>query len=73
MMAEAIPMLHLTSAPIRFTDDQIAELIDVAKAVPADRRSNYLEAIANQLRGRPFTSGELRRTALNAVRSVRGA
>jgi hypothetical protein len=59
--------------PIRFSDDQIRELIDLAKALPVGRRGDFLEALAERLRGCVvLTAGNLRQAAIAALREVRG-
>jgi hypothetical protein len=40
-------------APLAFTSDQLAEVVDAAKRLPQERRGAYLEELAGRLRGRP--------------------
>jgi hypothetical protein len=61
-----------SGGPLRFSSDQLAEIIDAAKALPIDRRSEFLEELAERLRGRRFNCGDVRRAALGALDQVRG-
>jgi hypothetical protein len=55
--------------PLGFTDEQLAKLFDAPRSVPVDRRGDYLQDVAERLRG---TCGDLRRAAIRAAQIARG-
>jgi hypothetical protein len=57
--------------PLALTSEQLSELVDIARALPVDHRSDHLQTLAERLRGRQFTCGDLRRAAIRAAQTVR--
>lgn len=58
--------------PLAFSDEQVAELVDIAKALPMDQRSDFLLGVVARLRP-PFSTDDVRSSTIAAVRAVSGA
>jgi len=56
--------------PLALTDNQMAELRTVIERVPYKHRREFLERVAEQLRGRDFGDGDVHRAAVAAAREI---
>jgi hypothetical protein len=56
--------------PLRLSDTQLRQILDVAAVVPHDLRSAFLEAVATELRGRDLGDGTVHRIAHETARAI---
>jgi len=55
---------------LRLTDEQLNQLMRTAAPIPLDRRDEYLQRVADQLRGSEFGDGEVYRACRAAAKAV---
>jgi hypothetical protein len=58
------------AAPIALTDNQLTEVITVGRQIPPALRGQYLQKIADLLRGRDFGDGDVYRACIAAQREI---
>src|SRR5262249_51737136 len=56
--------------PLRLTDEQLAQVMRTAAPIPPDLRHDYLQRVAEQLRGPEFGDGEVYRACRAAAKAV---
>src|SRR5262249_52519901 len=56
--------------PLRLTDEQLNQVMRTAAPIPLDRRDEYLQRVACQLRGLEFGDGEVYRACRAAAKAV---
>src|SRR5262249_8811185 len=56
--------------PLRLTDEQLNQVMRTAAPIPLDRRDEYLQRVADQLRGSEFGDGEVYRACRAAAKAV---
>src|SRR5262245_38710905 len=56
--------------PLRLTDEQLAQVMRTAAPIPLDLRDDYLQRVADQLRGHEFGDGEVYRACRAAAKAV---
>ena len=56
--------------PLRLTDEQLNQVMRTAAPIPLYLRDEYLQRVANQLRGLEFGDGEVYRACRSAAKGV---
>src|SRR5262249_14920978 len=56
--------------PLRLTDEQLNEVMRTATPIPSELRDEYLQRVADQLRGPEFGDGEVYRACRVAAKAV---
>src|SRR5262249_51471655 len=56
--------------PLRLTDEQLAQVMRTAAPIPPDLRGEFLQRVADQLRGSEFGDGEVYRACRAAAKVV---
>src|SRR5262245_58145639 len=56
--------------PLRLTDEQLNQVMRTAVPIPLDSRDEYLQRVADQLRGPEFGDGEVYRACRAAAKAV---
>src|SRR5262245_50023582 len=56
--------------PLRLTDEQLNQVMRTAAPIPLDLRDEYLQRVADQLRGFEFGDGEVYRACRAAAKAV---
>src|SRR5262245_11701986 len=56
--------------PLRLTDEQLNQVMRTAVPIPLDLRDEYLQRVADQLRGSDFGDGEVYRACRAAAKAV---
>src|SRR5262245_66603347 len=56
--------------PLRLTDEQLNQVMRTAAPIPLDLRNEYLQRVADQLRGPEFGDGEVYRACREAAKAV---
>src|SRR5262245_4344521 len=56
--------------PLRLTDEQLEQVMRTAAPIPLELRDEYLQRIADQLRGLEFGDGEVYRVCRAAAKAV---
>jgi len=55
---------------LALTDSQLAQVMYTAKAIPRDRRDEYLQRVAEALQGRDFGDGDVFRACAAARKAT---
>ena len=55
---------------LALTDAQLDQVMRIAGAIPQDRRGEYLQRVADQLRGRDFGDGDVFRACATARKAT---
>ena len=56
--------------PLRLTDEQLDQVMRTAAPIPLELRDDYLQRVADQLRGPEFGDGEVYRACGAAAKAV---
>src|SRR5262245_150437 len=56
--------------PLRLTDEQLNQVMRTAAPIPLHLRDEYLQRVADQLRGLEFGDGEIYRVCRTAAKAV---
>ena len=56
--------------PLRLTDEQLDQVMQTAAPIPLHLRDDYLQCVADQLRGHEFGDGEVYRACRAAAKAV---
>src|SRR5262245_43190858 len=56
--------------PLRLTDEQLEQVMRTAAPIPPELRDEYLQLVADQLRGPEFGDGEVYRVCRAAAKAV---